>query len=139
MSSQEIPAIFVLTFMLVVAGAIAAVFAISIRNSRRRAPEEFGLTPVLSETCGGRVGRIRYTTPFVRVTLYETLLVVAAIRPIVLYGTDIERIVFERDRHSAAFGKTVNIHHRSDAVRSPICLYSSSGARLAERLSSILR
>ena len=131
------PEIIVLTLMLVTATGIAMIFIALIRNSRRLASEEVGLTPILSEICGGRIGHIKYTTPFVRVTLYQSLLVVAARRTVVLQAGQIDRIVFERDRRSAAFGKTVNIHHSSSAVRSPICLYSSSGANLASRLAVI--
>lgn len=131
------PEIIVLALMLVTALGVATIFTVLIRNSRRLAPEEAGRTPILSEICGGRIGHIKYTAPFVRVTLYQSLLVVAARRTIVLQAGQIERIVFERDRRSAALGKTVNIHHSSSAVRSPICLYSSSGADLAHRLAVI--
>ena len=136
---QEITFALFMVFFVLGVGALVVVFVTAARASNRKAPEESGLTPIFTDRCGGRVGYIAYTGPFVRVAIYESFLVVAARKPIVLRRVDIERIAFERERRSGVLGKTVNIHHRSDAVRSPICLNSSSRAQLVERLTAFTR
>lgn len=133
------PLILFLASVAVVAGGIAAIAIFLFHGSNRYALEETGHRENFSTRCSGRVGRIAFRGPLVRVAIYDEFIVVAALRPIVLRRADIERVALERERRSGVFGKTVNIHHRSDDVRSPICLYGSSREELLSHLQRFLQ
>ena len=69
----------------------AGVFGISYA-ARRRAPIELGLVPVHEQMCSGRVGWLMGANyPAIRLSLYDTFLVVGFLGPIVVPYQDIVR------------------------------------------------
>lgn len=124
--------------VLVVAGGVGLTFLRILRRSNALLPEEEGRTPLHLVRTGGRIGRLRYNGPFARVAIYEDLLVVAAAQSLALRPADLERITFGRTPGSGTFGRTINLFHRLKEVRSPVCLYSSQGKLLAERIGAAL-
>jgi hypothetical protein len=85
-----------LTFAVV---AIVTAFLIGITYAaRRRAPIERGRVPVYEQMCSGRVGwYMGANYPAIRLSLYDTFMVVGFFSPIVVPYKDIVRAEMRRD------------------------------------------
>jgi hypothetical protein len=83
----------VATLSLIAAGLFGISYA-----ARRRAAIENGLVPVYEQMCSGRVGRFMGANyPAIRLSLYDTFLVVGFFSPMVVPYKDIVRGEMQRD------------------------------------------
>jgi len=92
--------IFIVPLMFAV---VIAVFIIALRRKKEPHPLERGRTPLFTDnSCGGWIGAMRSTYPFVRVTAYEDFLVIGRLTGTILLRYDeivsaaIEKVYFTR-------------------------------------------
>jgi len=60
--------------------------------SKKRLPEELGLTPLHTEACSGIIGMLSMRGPFIRVSIYREFLVISWSKKLLLRWSDIEDI-----------------------------------------------
>ncbi len=49
---------------------------LTVKNLRKKCPEEIGLDPIFEETCGGRFNSLNSTWPFVIHSIYRDIVVI---------------------------------------------------------------
>ncbi len=130
--------VFVLVLVPVGFLALSGIFLSLVYRSKLMLAGEVGRTPILTETMGGRIGRIRYTAPFVRFALYDDVIVISAFRQFALTLADIDAVDFVKDRRSGSFFRSVRILHHAPECPADLFLYSSSGQELAETIAAAL-
>ena len=101
---------------------VIAVFIIALRGKKKLHPLEKGRTPLFADnSCGGWIGAVRSTYPFVRVSIYEDFLVVGMLRgPILLRYDEIVSAVVEK----VYFTRGLVITHRNGEAPSRIVIRS---------------
>lgn len=76
---------------------VVAVFLGTTISARSRAPIERGLAPVYEQMCSGRVGRFAGANyPAIRLSIYESFLVIAFLGTVVIPFKDIARAEIRR-------------------------------------------
>ncbi len=112
------------------------VLARSFRNRGKLAEEEAGLTPLHNELCGGSFGWLRASSPFVRLRLYEDMLVAVCLgKRYVLHYSSIESVTLVRVPKT---GKGLLCEHSDRALPAPFILCPDSETSLAN-VATLLR
>jgi hypothetical protein len=120
---------FAIAGMVAVAAVIIS-FVVVLNRSSRLLPEEVGRRALFTERAGGRFGDVNFTVPFVRVAVYDTFLVLAAYKTILLRAEDL--VSFGMERHLFSHG--VRIIHRKADCPDPLIVWSLSPHRLLPAL-----
>jgi hypothetical protein len=120
----------VATALMVLPWAVFLPFAYRIRQREVRDARENGREPLHQEVCGGAFGKVRRSSPFVRVALYDDFLVIAYSRRIALRYAEIAHVHLDGERVPRAVCLQ---HHRGD-LPAEIALWSSDCRRLAEKI-----
>jgi hypothetical protein len=80
---EDVPGIFaMLCAFCVPTMAVSILLFIGLR-ARRLLPSEEGRTPLYTRTTAGYIGHLRYGGPFIHVRLYDDMLVLGLVKPIV--------------------------------------------------------
>jgi hypothetical protein len=104
-----------------------------IRSSRQKLANEIGRQVIYSETCGGVIGFFSRTFPFVRVAVYDRLLVIKSFEEIQLYPQDIWNLkTFARITASG-----VQIQHTRKDLPHTIILWRWNSTTLTEKVCRI--
>jgi len=105
-----------------------------IRTRQRdvRDPLEDGREPLHQEVCGGAFGKTRRSSPFVRVALYDEILVIGYSRRLVLRYEEIEHIHLDGTR----WPRAVRLQHRRDDLPEEIAIWSTDCRILEETISA---
>ena len=96
-----------MTFLLVTGIAlllVLVIFSLTMLLSAKKAKREKGKTPLYSERCGGSLGFIGFSIPFVRITFYEDFFVISCWSRTVIEYNKIKRL-----RNSGRWGFSFEI------------------------------
>jgi hypothetical protein len=95
---------------------VIAVFIIALRGKKKLHPLEKGRAPLFADSsCGGWIGQVRSTYPFVRVAAYEDFLVIGRMNgPVLLRYDEIGKAEIERVYFTPGL---VITHHNTDAPK----------------------
>ena len=126
-------ALFIL-YVITVMALVAYIIGGTIVRAGRMLPEESGLTPIYTSRCAGRIGRLKYSWPMVRVAVYPGLLVIASRHSRAFTAGDIDRIEYHRKGGGGSFGPSFRIHHRDRSLRSPIYIFTPDTTGLSKAL-----
>ncbi len=130
------PGSIVLIMFPITFGIIILVFIFILRQKKRPHPLESGRSPLYEDnSCGGLIGAVRSTMPFVRVSVYEDFLVVGSARGSILLRYDeISGVAVER----VYFTKGVVIRHRRADAPERIVIWSSNRDDLLKHIESAM-
>ena len=113
--------------LIILPWAVFLPFAYRIRQREVRDPLEVGREPLYQEVCGGALGTKRRSAPFVRVALYEDVMVIAYSRRIVLRYEEIAHVQLDGTRAPRA----VRVDHHRHDLPEEIAIWSTD-CRLLE-------
>jgi len=83
---------------------VGGIFTITLILSSRKDAKEEGLIPIHRERCGGRIGWISFSWPFVRIAIYKDFMLIRAWR-----NTLIEYDKIRRLENVGLFGSGIEI------------------------------
>lgn len=86
----------------------------------------------LAFRCGGRIGKLNMTQPLMAIALYPGGIVM---KPLFMAGVGIPSHKIEQiARRKRFLTRSIEIHHRSDSVTTPVCLYCGNPDDVFEKL-----
>ncbi len=117
--------------------AVVVIMGLAIRKSRKPLSVEIGKKAEYQVVCGARIDSINTTYPFIRVSLYDTFMVVSGLRSFVLYYSEIQ----DARISSGLMGlrKGVEIVHTNVNVPAQILLLSSVNNELLNSIKGKIR
>jgi len=112
----------------------AAVVALVYRVRQRgvRDALEDGREPLYQEVCGGAFGKVRRSSPFVRIALYDEFLVIGYSRRLILRYDEIESLSVDGARSPRA----VRLHHDRHDLPAEVAIWSPDCYALHERIAA---
>ncbi len=113
--------------------AVLGAFFVVLRRSAHLLSQEVGRTPIYKDRTGARFGLTNFTTPFVRVAVYEDLVVLSAYEPVLLTPSDIVSATIQ----GRFLSRGVRIAHCNPQLPDPLIVWSSEPAVLAAAINRI--
>ena len=106
-------------------------FIYLIKQRNNKLEIEKNKTFIYNILCGGRFNGLNLTSPFVRLTIYEKIVIISYSKNILLNISDITKL--EIKRHF--FSKALHIMHKNNNVPKNIIIWSSS----CEEIKNIIK
>jgi len=113
-------------------GLLVIFLSLLIKRSLKMAVEK-GLTPIFTTKCGGQIGSLGYSPPFIRLALYDDFIVISGFRKIQLKYEDINRLVLK----SLYWYKGFEIWHANSSLPPDLSL-SFFGTKDFEKTKNII-
>ena len=111
---------------------IILVFALSFKKRNALLDRERGLTPIHTETCGGKFNYVNFSWPFVRLALYNDFMVISYWQQLLLNYHEIEKVEYKQPLGQ----KYLQIFHKKTDTPKKILIITKNAEQIANIINS---
>ncbi len=114
---------------------IASILGSIYYRSTKKASIEIGKKPLYTERCAGKVGKLYYKGPFIRVAIYDTFMVVSYLKQLVIHFDNIITVTEKK----ILLTKRLFITYRDKTETKTMYLVSYNPGKLKETLETAMK